>query len=946
MYKRQNIFFKSIVVFILVLLSTGFVYGNEDEKIKVAFPLMDGFHMMDQHGNLSGYNYDYLMKIAQYTDWEYEFIIIDEETNEKSLYEAMRMVRAGEVDLLGGMNYSEESAEIFEYSMVPAGLNRYTISVLDTTQTFNTESYYYTSDFVIALDASNAKACELALQYFAINQMTPHIVYLESQSNCINFLREGIVDAIVGKEISEFTDLIHITQFSTELFYFVTTLGEQAFAEQLAEAINYVQHNEPYNNSLLKEKYFTTSHTGEIHFTVEDMAFFSEIGQVSVGFLPDTEPFYLPSAEEGVHQGISVDILSEISSLLPISFELIPFDSSEDLLLGLENGTIDMIATLPANYELANMLEVVLTLPYLTSNALRLTFDGHVENVENPTIYTHFIADRIDNSEVQEDLSTVIDLLKKGEADFAYANPYMVQYYIQMNPSVTLETYQVAGVLSDVCFGINKNADVRLAQYINHAILHISSMTLDDIVLKNTSTLHQMTLDNYIQQNFSTYVSIMLVMTVVGGILLGIMHSNKKNALYNIINIDQVTELYTRYKFIEMAEERLAVSSSGEYVIISIDIDNFQYINESYGYEYGTQVLRMLGYHLRSYFGLEALIAREKDDTFLVMIVTEQLPTDKDGEYSELSKAITEIPGIDNKVKTSQGVYFIADKEESVPYMIDCAHSARLLGKRNYMSTVGKFTEDIRKDRTRKNEIVAKMEDALKNQEFQVFYQAKVSFKERQYCGAEALVRWIPKDNTGMIFPDQFIPLFENNGFIIKLDYYVLDTVCQFVAQEGEHNLPKISVNLSGITMMETDLVERVVATLDRYCLSYSAIELEITESAIVNKFKDIIVKIKILRSLGFAVSMDDFGSGISSLNHLKNIDIDILKIDKAFIVDILKEEKSVAIVRNVVNMAKELNLTVVVEGVETKWHVEILSGLGCDIAQHCPRVLFFKASA
>lgn len=417
MNTKQNVMLKRMIVFLMMLFSVCFAYGNETEntKIKVAFPLIDGFHIVDEHRNISGYNYEYLMKIAQYVDWEYEFIIIDEATTNDSLNEAMRMVYEGEADLLGGMNYTIQSAEFFEYCMVPAGLNRYTISVLDTTQAFNTESYYSNDEFMIALDASNELVCERVLQYFEVNDITPLVIYMESQQECVNALYDGSVDAIVSKEISEFTDLIHLAQFSSELFYFVTTPGKEAFAKELTDAMTHVQHNEPYTNDLLKEKYFTNAHTGLIQFTAEDMAFFDEIGTVSVGFLPDTEPFYLASENPDTHQGISVDILKEVSTFLPIHFELIPFGSKTELLQEIQNGTIDMVATLPANYELANMIDVVLTLPYLTSNALRLTAENHEEFLENPIIYTHFIADQLDNSKVHEDLHSVIRLLEREE---------------------------------------------------------------------------------------------------------------------------------------------------------------------------------------------------------------------------------------------------------------------------------------------------------------------------------------------------------------------------------------------------------------------------------------------------------------------------------------------------------------------------------------------------
>lgn len=392
----------------------------------------------------------------------------------------------------------------------------------------------------------------------------------------------------------------------------------------------------------------------------------------------------------------------------------------------------------------------------------------------------------------------------------------------------------------------------------------------------------------------------------------------------------------TRYKFIVEVKEKLKKVNPKEYLILLIDIDNFKYINKVYGYHLGNEVLKAFADNLITCFEKNSIIMRESNDNFIMLIKNNfngKTFCKKENCEDCILKGIYEILGKEYKISISKGVYIIDNPKNDVDYMIDCANTARLKGKEKYGTTLFEFTEKMKKEQIIKNMIVSNMEYALKNKEFFIVFQPKYNLISEKIIGAEALVRWKSKGN--FFYPNDFIPIFEANGFIIKLDYYIFDKVCEFIKKFIQNNVDlKISINLSGKTLLEDNLIETYSKILNKYNISSKFIEIEITESAVINNFGTVNFKINELKKLGFKVSMDDFGTGTSSLNRLQDISVDIIKLDRGFINSTLSKEKGVRILKNIIMMSKDLNLITVAEGIETKEQLELLKKLGCNIGQ------------
>lgn len=428
---------------------------------------------------------------------------------------------------------------------------------------------------------------------------------------------------------------------------------------------------------------------------------------------------------------------------------------------------------------------------------------------------------------------------------------------------------------------------------------------------------------------------IIIVVTVF--LVMFISCRNKQRDLKKIINQDELTQLLSEKKFLEEAKICLSKSMPNEHMLISIDIDKFKIINEIYGYENGTNILIEVANNINEYFLDAELIARIRADEFLILIKTElykKIYCIK-GNISNYIKNIQKnILDEDFNINISQGIYVVNDKNLNLNYIIDCVNSARKNEKKIYGNKTVVFDKDMQQKRELYSFIISNMEYALMYENFKVYYQPKVDLNSRELVGFEALVRWIKPDG-GIIPPNEFVPIFETNEFISKLDYYVFDKVCMFISKNfSKYNIPRIAINLSGITILKSDVVNNLVKILESYGLDTKDIELEITESAMIENFENLVNKVTKLREKGFIISMDDFGSGLSSLNRLKDIHFDIIKIDKLFIENTLESERGIYIIENIIRMSKHLNVITVAEGIETENQAKLLKKLGCDMAQ------------
>ena len=287
------------------------------------------------------------------------------------------------------------------------------------------------------------------------------------------------------------------------------------------------------------------------------------------------------------------------------------------------------------------------------------------------------------------------------------------------------------------------------------------------------------------------------------------------------------------------------------------------------------------------------------------------------------------------KIVLSYGIYRINDKQIGINEIIEYVSYAHKISKRDTTRNITFYDDTLKFNMLNEKQIENDMDEALINEDFKLYLQPKYNIHTYKINGAEALVRW-EHPTKGLMPPGKFIPIFEKNGFIIKLDMYMLEQVCKFIKyneEKGRKNFP-ISVNISKLNFRRKDLKDHIMKIINKYEVNPKLIELEITESLISEEPEEIIKIINDFKKENVSISMDDFGTGYSSLNMLQSLPVDTLKIDCGFFRDFEKSKKGAAIIKCIVVLAKELSLDIVAEGVETKEEVEYLKEIDCSNIQ------------
>lgn len=412
---------------------------------------------------------------------------------------------------------------------------------------------------------------------------------------------------------------------------------------------------------------------------------------------------------------------------------------------------------------------------------------------------------------------------------------------------------------------------------------------------------------------------------------------NKKRLSYTAF-IDDVTKIGNYNYFIKESKVFIEKNKQNNTYFIYLDIDKFKFINDKYGYEYGNEVLKAIANVIKCVFKNNSVYCRLCNDGFLII-------SDYNGNVDNikkvaetLSEKISVIKLSDDEnldIKPSLGIYIMSEKEEDIAICLDKAAIAKSQIKGNRMSNYAFYDEKLKNKLIEDKEIEREMKNSLKNKEFDVYLQPKFKFESDAIIGSEALIRW-NHWQKGLISPMKFIPLFERNKFIKELDLFVFKEACALINRWTKESISlyPISVNISRVSLEDENIINLFVEIAKEYNVDYKYIQIEITESTVFENEKKFIYIIDNLRDTGFKVSIDDFGSGYSSLNMLKNINVDEIKLDKEFLTELMEDSKSNIIIVSIISMAHQLGMKIVAEGVETQEQKEYLKSVGCDIGQ------------
>lgn len=406
---------------------------------------------------------------------------------------------------------------------------------------------------------------------------------------------------------------------------------------------------------------------------------------------------------------------------------------------------------------------------------------------------------------------------------------------------------------------------------------------------------------------------------------------------------DEVTGIPNRHYFMENSEKMKDSSllNNKKFVIIFIDLDNFKFINDTYGHDAGDTALRLFCNKINKRFknlDKKWFLSRFGGDEFIISIQD----IDENEEVISILNDIIEESNIPISINekdiyntVSVGVSICSNKDESIQTLLKKAdiamYNAKTTGKNKYMI----FDEKLAYDMDREIKLSNCIRKSIDNHEIYSLLQPKYWSESKEIQGFETLARW-NSEELGKVSPGEFIPIAEQNGVIIEIGKYLIKDSfrkCKLINQMSDKDL-KLAINLSEVQLRDSDLVDFIKESIKEEGISPKNIEFEVTESVIMKSVKENIKTLRDIKELGFSIALDDFGTGYSSLNYLKNLPIDVVKIDKSFVDDIGKDFKDDHIIKKIIELAHLLNLEVVAEGVECEEQFNFLNEAKCDVIQ------------
>ena len=396
---------------------------------------------------------------------------------------------------------------------------------------------------------------------------------------------------------------------------------------------------------------------------------------------------------------------------------------------------------------------------------------------------------------------------------------------------------------------------------------------------------------------------------------------------------DALTGLYNRSAFFKKATEILRVNKSADFLLIATDIMDFKIVNNLFGEEAGNEVLKLQAALLSSSLnGPNSIFGRLTADKFAALVPKNSFKISAiEQNNATLQQAVTKY---NYKLQNYTGIYEISDKFENPKFMYDKAAMTIENIRGNLENTIAFYDSSIMDKQIHDKRVVSEFDEALSNGEFVMYLQPQINAADEKILGAEALVRWISPER-GIIPPIEFIPVLEKSGLIHKLDQYMWEEAAKKLAEwKAANNDMYISINISAKDFYYCDVYNFLTGLVEKYKIQPQKLNIEITETVLMQDISAHRQVIQKLNDYGFTIEMDDFGSGYSSLNTLKNLEMNTLKIDMGFLREANFSQKIKDIISSIISMSKTLGMTVITEGVETEDQVKFLKNANCDIFQ------------
>ncbi len=405
-----------------------------------------------------------------------------------------------------------------------------------------------------------------------------------------------------------------------------------------------------------------------------------------------------------------------------------------------------------------------------------------------------------------------------------------------------------------------------------------------------------------------------------------------KKEFYNSTH-DSLTGLYTKQYLYDCIRKKLDLNKDTEYTAVFIDVKNFKIVNDVFGSDFGDKALQQLADWVSSNMNSMCVYGRLAGDTFGVLLPTEQFENDRDTIEDTLSNFVVKSGNIEHHLLVHIGAYEVDEREIDISVMFDRAHLALSAINDDYKTHIAYYDKKLRERVLWDQRITTELHNAISQRQL-IPYLQPITDKRGRVVGAEALARWIHPEH-GFLSPAVFIPVFEKSGLIVEVDRHIWRCACELLSQwKGKFDDMFISVNISPKDFYYCDVSAEIKELVSQYDIEPSKLRIEITETVMMNDAEDKMRILDDLRKSGFIVEMDDFGSGYSSLNLLKDMPVDVLKLDMKFLSCTNEGDRSQTILETIIDLTEKLDISSLTEGVETKEQFMMLNEMGCRLFQ------------
>ena len=902
------------------------------------------FNITDQNGRRSGYAYEYQQKIAAYTGWEYQYVTA-------SWSQLFQMLKDGEIDLLSDVSYKEERAQSMLFSSLPMGEEEYYAYVASRNTEITTENYATFNGKKIGVNKGSFQAqkfAEWAKQY----GIEAEVVELTSvQKDTLQKLIHGEIDVYVSANtVAANDEVTPLCKIGSSPIYFAINRNRPDLKRELDAAMNRIQDENRYFNQQLFEKYVKRGRTSAF-LSYGERQWLKRNGIIRVGYRADYSPYCAEDTETKKLTGALKEYLNIASDSIKnenVYFEPVAYPTIDEALTALRREEVDCV--FPVNmtdYE-GERLDVILTDPPMHSEMFAVVRSAdqkkfslrgivHVAVAKGNHYHENFLKQNFPKWGVSyfNNADECLKAVSEGRADCYLISLYRLNRIADQMKELKL-TPLSTGEDIVLSFALRRNED-QLYSILNKTVGLVSPESVYSALASYSYETKKVTVKDFVKDNLPTVAAVIAISTAIFLALL--LHSaraekkaGERQQLISATEFDEVTGLYNKNFFYEYAGRIFRNHPDRNMDAIVLDIEQFRSVNEINGREFADKVLQALGKEIQAFADeTKGIASRTEADRFEMFC---QYPEDYQvlldrfqGKMDELFRSAS--------IRLRMGV--MPHQEGLEPaQMFEQAWSAcnMVRGANRHLMV---YNDEMRSRENYNLRLLNDLRRAVDKREFKVYYQPKYNIQcdPPRMASAEALVRW-QHPELGLIPPNDFIPLFERNGQIGVVDKYVWAEAARQVAAWKEKfgvTVP-VSVNLSRVDVFDPKLEEILDGLLRENGLGRGSLRLEVTESAYTENAEELIRVMERLRDKGYKIEMDDFGSGYSSLGTLSSMPVDVLKMDRSFVMNIDHNDKDFRLVELILNIARNLKMPVIAEGVETENQMTLLKNAGCDYVQ------------